>query len=114
LDLRGGLGRRFGGIGLAINQLGTRITIARSTHTQVDGPERERARACLETMRGALALDGTYHLTVEETVAAHAGLGSGTQMALAVAAGVRRLHALPLDGAADAVRLAARGGAGRA
>ena len=56
LDLNGGLGRRFGGIGLAINQLGTRITIARSTHTQVDGPERERACACLETMRGVLSL----------------------------------------------------------
>jgi len=109
LDLNGGLGRRFGGIGLAINQLGTRITIARSTHTQVDGPERERACACLETMRGVLSLNGKYHLTVEETVPAHAGLGSGTQIALAVAAGVRRLHDLPLDVAGDAVRLE-RGG----
>src|SRR5262249_50904979 len=109
LDLNGGLGRRFGGIGLAINQLGTRMTIAPSTHMQVDGPERERARACLETMRRVLALDGAYHLTVEETVPAHAGLGSGTQIALAVAAGVRRLHELPLDVAGDAVSLG-RGG----
>jgi beta-ribofuranosylaminobenzene 5'-phosphate synthase len=109
LDLNGGLGRRFGGIGLAINQLGTRITIASSAHMQVDGPERERAYACLETMRGALALNDAYHLTVEETVPAHAGLGSGTQIALAVAAGVRRLHALPLDVAGDAVHLG-RGG----
>ena len=37
LDLNGGLGRRFGGIGLAINQLGTRITIAPSTCIYVDG-----------------------------------------------------------------------------
>lgn len=109
MDLNGGLGRRFGGIGLAINQLGTRITIARSRQMQVEGPEQERARAALETMRRMLDLSGAYHLTVEGTVPAHAGLGSGTQIALAVAAGVRRLHDLPLDVAGDAVRLG-RGG----
>jgi beta-ribofuranosylaminobenzene 5'-phosphate synthase len=109
MDLHGGLGRRFGGIGLAINQPGTAVTIARSAHMQVDGPERERARTCLETMRRVLELNGAYRLTVEEVVPAHAGLGSGTQIALAVAAGVRQLHGLPLDVAGDAIRLG-RGG----
>jgi beta-ribofuranosylaminobenzene 5'-phosphate synthase len=109
LDLHGGLGRRFGGIGLAISQLGTRITIAPSTHMQVDGPESERARTYLDTMRRVLELSGAYRLTVEEAVPPHAGLGSGTQIALAIAAGVRRLHDLPLDVTGDAVRLG-RGG----
>jgi len=109
LDLNGGLGRRFGSIGLAINQLGTRITIAPARQMQVDGPEQERARAALETMRRVLALGGAYRLSVDETVPAHAGLGSGTQIALAVAAGIRRLHDLPLDVTGDAVCLG-RGG----
>jgi beta-RFAP synthase len=42
------------------------------------------------------------------------GLGSGTQLALAVAAGLRRLHGLPLDVRRDAIRLGrgARSGVG--
>jgi len=114
MDLHGGLGRRFGGIGLALRGLGTTITIGTAAHTQVQGPERERARVCLDAMRRLLDRDGAYHLIVEETVPAHAGLGSGTQIALAVAAGVRRLHDLPLDVPGDAIQLGrgARSGIG--
>jgi beta-RFAP synthase len=51
---------------------------------------------------------------IEEVVPAHAGLGSGTQIALAVAAGVRRFHGSPLDVRGDAIRLerGARSGVG--
>jgi beta-RFAP synthase len=53
-------------------------------------------------------------VTINEVVPAHAGLGSGTQIALAVAAGVRRFHGLPLDVRGDAIRLGrgARSGVG--
>jgi beta-ribofuranosylaminobenzene 5'-phosphate synthase len=105
MDLNGGLGRRFGGIGLALTELGTAISIRASTHTRVEGPDHERARGYLENMRRLLDLQTDYHLVVEEAVPAHAGLGSGTQLALAVAAGVRRLHDLPLDVASDAIHL---------
>ncbi len=56
-------------------------------------------------MRRQLRLNTNYNLIVEEAVPAHAGLGSGTQLALAVAAGVRRLNDLPLDVAGDAIHL---------
>jgi beta-ribofuranosylaminobenzene 5'-phosphate synthase len=105
MDLHGGLGRRFGGIGLALHGLGTTITIARAALMQVEGPEQERARMCLDGMRHLLSLSGSYRIAIEETVPAHAGLGSGTQLALAVAAGVRRLHDLPLDVRGDAIHL---------
>src|SRR5581483_7464123 len=51
---------------------------------------------------------------VEEVAPAHAGLGSGTQLALAIAAGLRRMHGLPLDVRGDAVRVGrgARSGLG--
>jgi beta-RFAP synthase len=48
-------------------------------------------------------------VNVLEAVPAHAGLGSGTQLALAVAAGIRRLHGLPLDIRGDTLFLG-RGG----
>jgi beta-RFAP synthase len=105
MDLNGGLGRRFGGIGLALKELGTTITIKASSYTQVEGPDHERARGYLESMRRQLGLNADYHLIVEEAVPTHAGLGSGTQLALAVAAGVRRLNDLPLDVPHDAIHL---------
>jgi beta-ribofuranosylaminobenzene 5'-phosphate synthase len=105
MDLNGGLGRRFGGIGLALKELGTTITIKASSYTHVEGPDQERARGYVESMRRRLGLNADYHLIVEEAVPAHAGLGSGTQLALAVAAGVRRLNDLPLDVPHDAIHL---------
>jgi beta-ribofuranosylaminobenzene 5'-phosphate synthase len=105
LDLNGGLGRRFGSMGLAISGPRTRLTIAPAAHTDVSGPESARVQRHLETMQRVLDLPGAHRVTVDEALPAHVGLGSGTQLALAVAAGVRRLHGLPLDLAGDAVRL---------
>ena len=114
LDLNGGIGRRFGGIGLAVDGLRTKITIAKASQPRIDGPDHERAARYLETMRHLLDLPGNYRLQVDEAVPPHAGLGSGTQLALAIAAGLRRLHDLPLDVESDAIRLGrgARSGVG--
>jgi beta-ribofuranosylaminobenzene 5'-phosphate synthase len=114
LDLNGGLGRRFGSIGLAIGGLKTSITIGAASHMRVTGPESERVRGHLETMQRILDIDGAYDARIDEVIPPHVGLGSGTQIALAVAAGVRRLHGLPLDMRGDAIRLGrgARSGAG--
>lgn len=114
LDLNGGLGRRFGSIGLAINGLKTSITFNAASQLRVTGPENERVRGYLQAMQRALDIENTCHVRIDEVVPAHAGLGSGTQIALAVAAGVRRFHGLPLDVRGDAVRLerGARSGVG--
>ena len=114
LDLNGGLGRRFGSIGLAINGLKTSITFNAASQLRVTGPENERVRGYLQVMRRALDIETTCHVKIDEVVPAHAGLGSGTQIALAVAAGVRRFHGLPLDVRGDAIRLerGARSGVG--
>jgi beta-RFAP synthase len=114
LDLNGSLGRRFGSIGLAINGLKTSITFNAASQPQVTGPESERVRGYLQAMQRALDIENTCHVRIDEVVPAHAGLGSGTQIALAVAAGVRRFHGLPLDVRGDAIRLerGARSGVG--
>jgi beta-RFAP synthase len=114
LDLDGGLGRRFGSIGVAISDLATRIAIERAATTEIIGLESDRVARYLESMRRELGLAGGHRVEIIAAVPAHAGLGSGTQLALAVAAAVRRLHGLPLDVAGDAIRLdrGARSGAG--
>jgi beta-RFAP synthase len=114
LDPDGGLGRRFGSVGVAISDLNTRVSIERASATRITGPESDRVERYLEVMHSDLGLDGSHQVAVLDAVPAHAGLGSGTQLALAVAAGVRRLHGLPLDVTADAIRLdrGARSGVG--
>lgn len=105
IDLNGGLGRRFGSIGLAVSDLQTSIAIRRRGHTEISGPESARARQYLQTIERLLALEGGHGLNILEVVPAHAGLGSGTALALAVSAGVRRLHNVPLDIEGDALHL---------
>jgi beta-RFAP synthase len=114
LDLNGRLGRRFGSIGLAISGLKTQISVAPTEHMRVSGPEADRVRRYVDLMQNALALDAAYDVRVDELVPSHAGFGSGTQLALAISAALRRLHGLPLDLRGDAVRLGrgARSGAG--
>ena len=114
LDLNGGLGRQFGGVGLAIDHFRTSLIMQIAKHADVSGPESERVRQYLYTMERSLGHIGAHAVKVLQTVPAHAGLGSGTQLALAVASGIRRLHNLPLEIEDDALRLGrgARSGIG--
>ncbi len=109
LDLSFTLGRRFGSIGMALDRPETRLTLRRSAETRVHGPECERAARYLATLTRRLNLPSGHSLTIAAAMPAHAGLGSGTQLALAIAAGLRQLHGLPDDLAGDA-RTLGRGG----
>lgn len=99
LDLNGVLGRTYGSIGLAINQPATRVTMRKAARDCARGPESERALAVIARLRDALGLAGAYDVTIESAIPAHAGLGSGTQLALAVATAALRLGGIsrPLD-----------------
>lgn len=113
LDLHGGLGRRFGGIGLSVDGPRTRLTIRPAARTRIDGPDGERVRRHVETMQRVIGGAG-YDVRIDQAVPPHIGLGSGTLLALALAAGLRRVVGLPLDPCGDAVRLGrgARSGVG--
>ena len=91
LDLNGDLGRRFGSIGLSLDQPATQLTISKASETKASGPEHERVLKLLNSFASA-AGSGHYAVTVEEAIPAHAGLGSGTQLALAIGAGIAQLE----------------------
>jgi beta-ribofuranosylaminobenzene 5'-phosphate synthase len=89
LDLNGGLGRRFGSIGLTIEGIGTRLSLAPGEPAHEAPPERAaRALAAVAPLLGAT---GPFRLAVHETTPEHVGLGSGTQLNLAIAAAVAAL-----------------------
>lgn len=114
LDPSGGTSRRFGSLGLPLSEPETVLTLSRSSETSVAGPEADRAASHLALMERHLGLRGQHRLVIEEAIPRHAGLGSGTQIALAVAAALRTLHGLALDAEGDSMILSrgARSGVG--
>lgn len=107
LDLNGELGRRYGSIGLSLDQPATRLVISKSPELKATGPERERVLKLLQRFANA-AGGATYAVTVEEAIPAHAGLGSGTQLALAIGTGIARLEGRTLS-AEELAKLGDRG-----
>jgi beta-ribofuranosylaminobenzene 5'-phosphate synthase len=114
LDMNGGLGRRFGSVGLAIDRPATRLSVRRAARPAAEGPDAERALGHVAALARQSGLTHSYHLTVHEAIPPHAGLGSGTQLALSLAAAVRHLEGLPRDDTKDALSLrrGARSGIG--
>jgi beta-RFAP synthase len=91
LDLSGTLGRPFGSLGLAIEGIGTRILLARAAERSDAEGIPERASRLLASLSGRHSALGPLQLSVIETIPEHIGLGSGTQLGLAIAAGVAAL-----------------------
>jgi beta-ribofuranosylaminobenzene 5'-phosphate synthase len=108
LDLAGDLGRQFGSIGLAIDAFETRVELRSSPSFEVLGEERERGARLALRIAESLGLDSGKRLVISKAIPPHAGLGSGTQLALAIATAFRRFAQLPLDSREDA-RLLDRG-----
>lgn len=107
LDLNGEIGRRYGSIGIAIDRPSTELTITPSTTNSATGPESRRVLKLLRkyTNDGS---SGAYDVNIVNAIPAHAGLGSGTQLALAVGAGIARLQGRDLS-PADLASLGERG-----
>lgn len=99
LDLNGEIGRRFGSIGLAIDAPATDLVMRRAQRDRARGPEAHRVLKLLEHLRQDHALAEGFDVRVDRAIPAHAGLGSGTQLALAVASAAMTLSGLerPLE-----------------
>jgi beta-RFAP synthase len=97
LDLRGSLGRRFGGLGAAIPRPSLLLEAAPARTLTVRGLEAARVEEFARRFFGHHGLEGGGRLELHRAIPAHSGLGSGTQLALAVARALAELHQLPGD-----------------
>lgn len=97
LDLHGGLGRKFGSLGLAIDQPATELTLERADRDRIEGVESVRAQQSLERFKQLLGVERNFRLTLQRAIPAHAGLGSGTQLALAIGAALAELEGLKTE-----------------
>jgi beta-RFAP synthase len=105
LDLHGGLGRRFGSIGLTIDSLATRLRAKRSSEITASGPGEERALNCARSYLDARGIEDGIDIRLLQKIPDHVGLGSGTQMALAVGTAIEQLYGGECDSSAIARQL---------
>ena len=103
LDPAGALGRRFGSLGLVVNGYETEIELGASSSDEViaEGPaeraEIERAAAHIHLLQCRSGLRQPLRLRLVRVLPAHAGLGSGTQLALAIGRAFSQWHGLDLS-----------------
>jgi beta-ribofuranosylaminobenzene 5'-phosphate synthase len=102
LDLGGALGRRFGGIGTAAPGPTLLVSARRAETLQIAGDDTGRTEefAARFLANGEAAGRDAAHgarITVHRSLAAHAGLGSGTQLALAVGQALAELRGLTIS-----------------
>jgi beta-ribofuranosylaminobenzene 5'-phosphate synthase len=82
--------RLYGGLGVALDEPRTALSVGRTEGVEApDDITAEYARRAVDH----LGVDGA-RVEVESAIPRHAGLGSGTQLALAVSTGVARAHDL--------------------
>src|SRR5262249_26484284 len=105
-------GRSFGGLGMMIDRPRVEVQLAPAREWLVEGLEADRARRHAQQALGLIEAPNkppALHVKVAAHIPLHPGLGGGTQLALAVAAGVRMLTGLHAGDAADLARLTGRG-----
>jgi beta-ribofuranosylaminobenzene 5'-phosphate synthase len=91
--------RSFGGVGVMVDRPGVHLRIRRANRLEARGPHAERtvrfARSCMEAWNLG---DVGCSIEMVSAPGGHVGLGSGTQIGLAVAAGMRQLFQRPVGG----------------
>jgi beta-ribofuranosylaminobenzene 5'-phosphate synthase len=92
LDLRGSLGRWFGGVGAAAPGPTLCVSASAASTLDVSGPAAARASEFARKFLAHYGLSAGAKLIVERALPEHSGLGSGTQLALAVARALAEVH----------------------
>lgn len=97
LDLNGSGGRRFGSVGLTLDGPCVELSVRRAQFCAISGPQSERAAQFANALRNKFNLPDDFELNIARTIPEHVGLGSGTQLGIAVGAALARLYRLDLS-----------------
>lgn len=110
-DLHGGLGRKFGSIGLSLAAPGIELSAKFSDKLHVTGAASaiDKVSTIAQQLITKLNINGSVSLDIKQYIPEHAGLGSGTQSALAVGTVISQLYNLDLS-TAQIAELTGRGG----
>jgi beta-ribofuranosylaminobenzene 5'-phosphate synthase len=98
IDMHGGSGRVDGGVGITLDEPGILIEMRQSQVLEVEGCDSMTRDRIMDTARQALNglhAGGNVSVTVRNYYPSHIGLGSGSQLMLAIARGVAELYRRP-------------------
>jgi beta-RFAP synthase len=108
IDLSGELGRHFGSIGVALNDINTELTVSCGARFRVQGPGAERAAKSARRLCQTLRIPEEFEISLAAAIPEHIGLGSGTQMSLALGVALSAFYGLGLS-VRDIAKLTDRG-----
>ncbi|MCX8150943.1 MAG: hypothetical protein N3D85_05545 [Candidatus Bathyarchaeota archaeon] len=91
IDLNGDFGRFYGGLGVGINQPNVILEAQPSKTMVVTGEKTELVKVLANKFKETYNIKANATITVKQTIPEHIGLGSGTQLALAVATALAKL-----------------------
>ena len=91
IDLNGELGRIFGGLGVGIDRPNVILEARNSEKFEVRGEKIETVKTLAEQFLKTYRIKANVSINVKRTIPEHTGLGSGTQLALAVATALSKL-----------------------
>jgi len=94
IDTRGDLGRMYGSIGVAIDRPNVELEAIPSQTLKARGVDAERALRIAQAFLGKFPGARAVEINVSRSIPQHVGLGSGTQLSLAVATAIASLYRL--------------------
>jgi beta-ribofuranosylaminobenzene 5'-phosphate synthase len=92
LDLNGSRGRRFGSVGLTLDGPCVELSVQGASRFTVAGAQAERAAQFATAVCRKFNLSDNVQLTIAQTIPEHVGLGSGTQLGIAVGVALAKFH----------------------
>ena len=97
LDLHGGLGRRFGGVGISLKSPVTELRLSQAPELEVSGPGCAKVLELVARFDRSYGVETRAQIETLRVIPEHRGLGSGTQLALAAGHALNWLHGLGLS-----------------
>ena len=104
--------RRFGGVGLMVEHPAVSVSVEPAERWSATGPQSDRAMTFARRLLDSLAKDGlpqAFRIEVASCPPGHVGLGTGTQLALAVGAALVKAAGCGPDDIFDIARRMGRG-----
>ena len=96
IDLHGGVGRKFGSVGIALDTPRLELEIMPAEALNIYAADTARIAQLVKTFDAYYKVESRCSIHLKQAIPAHQGLGSGTQTALALGQGLASLHGLTL------------------
>jgi beta-RFAP synthase len=94
IDLNGNLGRLYGSIGVAIDRPNIALEAESREKLKIAGLEKDRVANAVQKFSEYYGINPKIGIDVKASIPQHAGLGSGTQLCLAVGTALALVHGI--------------------